>query len=138
MADQGAGDVVAQTIGAEMDVNTALQAVLKKSLIHDGLARGLRECVKALDRKEAHLCLLAKNCEEGEYVKLIEALCKAHNIQLLKVDDSMKLGEWAGLCKRDKTGNARKVVGASCVVIRDYGEPSAELDWLLNWFKSQK
>jgi len=59
---------------------------------------------------------------QGEYVKLIEALCKAHNIQLLKVDDSMKLGEWAGLCKRDKTGNARKVVGASCVVIRDYGK----------------
>ena len=35
-----------------------------------------------------------------------------------KVDDSKKLGEWAGLCKIDKEGKARKVVGCSCVVVK--------------------
>ena len=44
------------------------------------------------------------------YVKLVEALCAEHQINLIKVDDNKKLGEWAGLCKIDREGKARKVV----------------------------
>jgi small subunit ribosomal protein S12e len=138
---KGDGDAVATQAAkaepaAEMDINKALQVVLKKALIHDGLARGLRECVKALDRQEAHLCILAKDCEEGEYVRLIEALCRQHKVYNFKVDEALKLGEWAGLCKLDKTGKPRKVVSCSCVVVKDYGEPSPELDYVLNWIKT--
>ena len=61
--------------------------------------------------------MLASNCDEANYVKLIEALCAEHGIHLLKVDDKVQLGEWAGLCKIDKEGNARKVVGCSVVAI---------------------
>uniref|UniRef100_A0A8C5N474 40S ribosomal protein S12 n=1 Tax=Leptobrachium leishanense TaxID=445787 RepID=A0A8C5N474_9ANUR len=112
MAEEGV------SAGGGMDINTALQEVLKTALIHDGLARGIREAAKALDKRQAHLCVLASNCDEPMYVKLVEALCAEHQINLIKVDDSKKLGEWVGLCKIDREGKPRKVVGCSCVVVK--------------------
>lgn len=132
-------------IGGVPDINTALQEVMKKSLAHDGVVRGLHEATKALDkyvvegprywtvvgigtrctnlvgrlsRRQALLCVLAENCSEAMYKKLVQGLCNEHQIPLLTVDDNKKLGEWAGLCKIDNSGKARKVVGCSCVVIR--------------------
>lgn len=83
----------------QMSVLDALKGVLKLSLMHDGLARGLREASKALDRRQAHMCVLNENCEEEAYKKLVIALCSEHKIPLIKVPDGKQLGEWAGLCK---------------------------------------
>lgn len=105
--------------------------------MHDGLARGLRECAKALDRREAHLCVLVDSCTEAEYIKLIEALCADHNINLIKVSDAKVLGTWAGLCKIDREGNPRKVVGCSCVVVKNYGVESEGMNVLLDYFKKR-
>ena len=139
----------------EVDLNKSLQEVLKSAARNDGLARGLRgtlfdlfsiwlslfvriESVKALDRREAHLCVLASNCDEQNYVKLIEALCAEHNINLIRVDDNKKLGEWAGLCKLDKDGKARKVVRCSCCVVRDIGDESQAHDQLAQYMKTKQ
>jgi len=84
------------------------------------------------------LCVLATNCDEPGYGKLIEALCKEHRIDLMKVDDSKKLGEWAGLCKIDKEGQARKVVGCACVVVKDYGKETPAHDVLNDYLRSSK
>merc|ERR1712169_85633 len=62
----------------QMSVLDALKGVLKLALIHDGLARGLREASKAL--------------------------CQEHKIPLIKVPDGKQLGEWAGLCVLDREG----------------------------------
>ena len=121
-----------------MDIHEALQEILKLAMCHDGIARGLRESVKALDKRQALLCILSNNCDEQTYVKLIEALCAEHGINLIKVDDNKKLGEWAGLCKIDNEGNARKVVGCSCVVVRDWGKETQAHDVLMEYFKSKK
>merc|ERR1711924_587294 len=114
-----------------LDRVSALKQVLKKALCHDGLARGIRECAKMLDKQQVHLCLLADNCNEPAYKKLILALCTEHGIPLMHVEDNSQLGEWAGLCKMDAEGNARKVVSCSCVCITDYGEQSEALNFLL-------
>ncbi len=129
----------ADTVGptSSLSVEEALVQVLKKSIIHDGLARGLRECVKALDRKQAHFCVLAESCDQQEYVKLVEALCKEHGINLIKVSDAKKLGEWSGLCKMDRSGTPRKVIDCSCVVVRDFGEDSEGMHVILEHLKQR-
>ncbi|XP_046682663.1 40S ribosomal protein S12 [Homalodisca vitripennis] len=131
------GDVVAQPSGGPTDINSALQEVLKTALIHDGISHGLHEATKVLDKRQALLCVLAENCDEPMYKKLVQALCNEHQIPLIRVDNNKKLGEWAGLCKIDNTGKARKVVGCSCVVIKDYGEETAALDMLRDYMKTQ-
>lgn len=61
------------------------------------------------------------------------ALCNEgdNKIPLIKVSDAKQLGEWAGLCQVDREGNARKVVGASCVVVTNWGADSEERNILL-------
>jgi len=114
-----------------LDLPTALHHVMQISLHHDGLARGFHEAVKALDRREAQLCILAGNCEEKEYVRLITALCKEHSIPLIKLEERETIGEWAGLCKRGPDGRARKVRPASCVVIRAWGEDTPAKQYIM-------
>ncbi|KAK8582002.1 hypothetical protein V6N12_072201 [Hibiscus sabdariffa] len=109
-------------LGEPMDINTALPLVVRKSQAHGGLARGLHEAAKAIEKHNAHLCILADDCDQPDYVKLVKALCADHNVKVLQAPSSKTLGEWAGLCKIDSEGKARKVVGCSCVVVKDYGE----------------
>ena len=132
------GDVLSAPVaGGPMDINTATQEVLKNAMIHDGLARGLHEAAKALDKRQALLCVLADNCSEPMYKKLVTALCQEHNIPLMKVDNNKKLGEWAGLCKIDKEGKARKVVGCSCVAVKDWGVETEATAVVLDYLKKQ-
>nr|ALS05092.1 40S ribosomal protein S12 [Centropages tenuiremis] len=139
MSDVEGDDVpAAATSSGPMDINTAIAEVLKQALIADGLARGLREAAKALDKRQALLCVLADNCDEPMYKKLVTALCMEHNIPLIKVDSNMKLGEWAGLCKLDNEDKARKVVKCSCAVVSDWGKETQAHDRLQEYLKSQR
>merc|ERR1711924_70199 len=75
-------------------VETAVQDVLKQGAIQDGLSRGLNEAVRALERRDALICLLAENCDEANYVRLIEALPRTSNphAQNRRQQDSGRVG----------------------------------------------
>ena len=102
-----------------------------------GLHKGLNEVCKALDRKQALLCVLAENCDDPKYKKLITALAKSNGIPVITIDNRNDIGEWLGHCKYDKEGKARKVKGTSSVAIVDYGEETEALTFVLNYIKEK-
>ena len=117
------------------NIHDAIKIVLKKSLANNGVVKGLNEVVKALDRKEALLCVLSEDCEDAKYKKLVTSMCKTNNIPLIEVEKRLEVGEWLGQCKFDKTGVARRVKGCSSVAIKDYGEETEALNFVLNYIK---
>ena len=117
------------------DVEDALRIVLRKSLEVNGLVRGLSEVARSLDRRTAHLCILAEDCEDPQYKTLIEALCRQNNIDIVMVKERSKLAEWAGLVKLDGEGNIKKTFKCSSVSIKDFGERTKSLDMLLEKLK---
>ncbi|GAA0153654.1 hypothetical protein LIER_37714 [Lithospermum erythrorhizon] len=42
--------------------------VLRKSLAHAGLAKGLDEGAKVIEKHTAQLCVLAEDCDQPDYV----------------------------------------------------------------------
>ena len=59
-------------------------------------------------------------------------MAKQGNIPLIEVDSRMDLGEWLGHCHYDKEGAARKVKGTSSVAIKNYGEETEDLQFVLS------
>merc|ERR1739838_709028 len=125
-------------VETKMDKMQAVQQVLKDALCADGLARGLREAVRALDRKSAYFCVLCTDIDTSAYTALVEAMCNEHQIPYINVDNAKTLGEWAGLCKLDQEGNPRKVVPCKCVVVTDIGRESQAWQVLKDHFESQR
>merc|ERR1719413_73093 len=136
MADEDVEVEVAPVVEVEEDVTDlpgAVKGVLKKALVVDGVIRGLHEVAKYIDAGKAQVVFLAESCNEPTYKKLVQGLCAEKNIPLIDVSDNKQLGEWAGLCKIDKDGQPRKVVGASCVCVTEFGEEGQAYDFLMKY-----
>lgn len=101
-----------------LGVDTALREVWKTVLMMTSHVES-GKLPKAVGKLQSHLCVLAPNCDEPMYVKLVVALCSEHQNSLIKVDDRKRLGEWVGLYKTDREGKPLTVVGCCCVV-KDY------------------
>ena len=113
------------------DLSGAIRGVLKRALVVDGCIRGLHEVAKAIDAGKAQVVFLAESCNEPSYKKLVQGLALEKTVPLVDVADNKELGQWAGLCKLDKDGEPRKVRGASCVCVTDFGEEGQAYDYLM-------
>ncbi|KAN0047617.1 hypothetical protein ACTA71_002000 [Dictyostelium dimigraforme] len=129
--------IAANPLEKNTDPMVALQKVIKEALAVQGVVRGLHETVKALDKRTARLCVLASNCDEPNFVRLVKALAAEHNIPLIEVPDNKALGEWAGLCKLDKDLAARKVVACSTLAIKTFGKESDDYKFLMEYISKQ-
>ena len=72
---------------------------------------------------QGQLCVLAEDCNQPDYKKLVEALCAEHNVSLISVPEAKQLGQWAGVSCVSMLESmfANK---CSCMLIRHSGMPS--------------
>ena len=88
--------------------------MLKKAQAYDGLARGLHETTRAIEKQQAQLCILADDCDQPDYKKLIEALCSEKSVPLLTVEDRETLGAMSGVSGRLLACHWGSAVGSAC------------------------
>jgi len=69
----------------ELEINSAIQHVLKEAMFQDGVIKGLNEVCKVIDRNQAQLCILAEDCSEDLYKRLVRTLCQANNVPILEI-----------------------------------------------------
>lgn len=110
----------------QVDLNEALQRAVKLSLHQSLLAKGIHEVCKAIESKKAKFCILAENCDETNYKKLVQALCKENDVPLLLVSEAESLGEWIDICKKDAKGEVRKKRKCSSLVVKEFPKEFTE------------
>jgi small subunit ribosomal protein S12e len=113
-----------------LDLEKALKRIIQTSNADCLLAKGLHEVCKAIEQKDdklkAQYVILAKNCDEANYVKLIKGLASQNKIPIIEEVDGETLGEWLGICKYDKNKNVTKKRKCSSVAIRGFSVEAKE------------
>ena len=107
-----------------IDFDAALKRIVQTSNSDSLLAKGIHEVAKALESKDekvkAKYVVLAKNCTEANYVKIVKGLAQQNKVPVYEIEEGETLGEWLGICKHDKNGNVTKKRKVSSVAIRDF------------------
>ncbi len=113
-----------------IDFETALKRIIQTSNSDSLLAKGIHEVAKALESKDekvkAKYIILAKNCTEANYVKIVKGLAAQNKVPVYEIEQGETLGEWLGICKHDKNGNVTKKRRCSSVAIRDFSNDVKE------------
>lgn len=113
-----------------VDYDTALKRIIQTCNSDSLLAKGLHEVCKAIENKDEKLkakyVILAKNCTEANYVKLVKGLASRNKVQVVEIEEGETLGEYLGICKYDKNKNVTKKRKCSSVAIREFSHDVKE------------
>lgn len=106
-----------------VDYESAFKRIVQTANNDSLLAKGIHEVCKAIETKDDKLrakwVVLAKNCNEPNYVKIVKGLAAQNKIPLIEIEQGETLGEWLAICKYDKNKNVTKQRKCSSVAIRD-------------------
>jgi small subunit ribosomal protein S12e len=112
------------------DFNTALKRIIQTCDNDSLLAKGLHEVCKAIENKDeklkAKFVILAKNCSDANYVKVVKGLANRNKIPIIEIDEGETMGEFLGFCKYDKNKSVTKARKCSSVAIRDFSHEARE------------
>ncbi|CAD8116573.1 unnamed protein product [Paramecium sonneborni] len=107
---------------------TTLKRVVQTSLHRGQLSKGVHEVCKAIESKQAKFVVLADDCTEESYKKLVVALAKQFQIPIWKIEKGALLGEWIGISKfltKTKKIKSRK---CSSVAVKDFAIEVSEAE----------
>ena len=122
-----------------MDRETAIQQVLKISLCHGGVLKGIAETVKALEQGKAKVVFLADDCDKDDYKNLIKALCSQNKVPVVEIPEWVSLKDFCKLgmnsetikqIAEEKGKDAKIKPRCSSAVIVEWGEDSEAKTWL--------
>ncbi|EGR34134.1 ribosomal protein, putative, partial [Ichthyophthirius multifiliis] len=108
------------------EIHETLSKVIKSSQCQDTISRGLHEVCRVLEAKQALFVVLADDCSEANYVKLVKALCKKNEIGLITGVKRTEIGQWLGHFKTNAKNEAKKIRGCSSLAIRKYAPEITE------------
>ncbi|EAR89591.1 40S ribosomal protein S12 (macronuclear) [Tetrahymena thermophila SB210] len=107
-------------------LNEVLAKVIKSSNCQDAISKGLHEVLRTIEAKQALFVCVAEDCDQGNYVKLVKALCAKNEIKYVSVPKRASLGEYLGHFTANAKGEIKKVKGCSSLAIRKYAPEITE------------
>ncbi|CAK0848435.1 unnamed protein product [Prorocentrum cordatum] len=116
------------------DLMTAVRKVLKNALVVDGVIRDAWWSPSTSTRAKLRWSSwpsLATRRRTRSWCK--EPVPREERAPHRRARQQVPGGEWAGLCRIDKDGLPRKVVGASCVCVTEYGEEGNGYEYMTNY-----
>lgn len=113
-------------------MTSALKEVLHNAkLEEEGLACGLHRVCEGIKQNRVQLVIVAKDCDDANYAARLGLHCAEQGVLMLRAATMAQLGEYAGLCARDKDGALLRVRPAGSVAVQRFGEMSDGLRFLI-------
>lgn len=116
----------------EFTLEDAIKQIIKESRATGQLAKGLNECVRALETGKAKLCIMASDVDNDKYRTVVSWLCQEKRVKIVEAPSREELGKWLGFFKLNEEGEEAKIVKTSCIIIKSFNEGSAAAEALMN------